>query len=46
MIDAYQYIFRQGQDGAPLFVVFHGTGGNERQFPDLAARLLPDAHIL
>ena len=46
MIDAYQHIFRPGDAGAPLFVVFHGTGGNERQFPDLAGDLLPSAHIL
>jgi phospholipase/carboxylesterase len=46
MIDAYPHIWREGRTGAPLFVVFHGTGGNERQFPDLAADLLPGAHVL
>ena len=34
-----------GQPGAPLFLTFHGTGGNEQQFHRLAQDLLPDAHI-
>ena len=31
---------------APLFFVFHGTGGDENQFFELAGQLLPDAHII
>jgi phospholipase/carboxylesterase len=34
-----------GQPGAPLFLTFHGTGGNEQQFHALAHDLRPDAHI-
>jgi phospholipase/carboxylesterase len=29
-----------------LFFVFHGTGGDETQFPGLAKQLLPEAHII
>lgn len=31
---------------APLVFAFHGTGGNERQFADLASRILPEAGIV
>jgi phospholipase/carboxylesterase len=31
---------------APLFVVFHGTGGDENQFFDLAGQLLPGARVI
>ena len=31
---------------APLFVVLHGTGGDENQFFDLASQLLPGARIV
>ena len=31
---------------APLFFVFHGTGGDENQFFDLAGELLPGARII
>ena len=43
-----QYHFRQNQagEGAPLFLVFHGTGGDEHQFFDLAGELLPGARIV
>jgi phospholipase/carboxylesterase len=43
------YHFRQakGADAnAPLFFVFHGTGGDENQFFDLAQQLLPGAHVI
>ena len=30
-------------DGAPAFFLFHGTGGDEHQFTDLAAELKPGA---
>lgn len=36
---------RTGQPGAPLFLTFHGTGGTENQFHQMAASLLPDAHV-
>jgi phospholipase/carboxylesterase len=42
------YLFREkpGQAGAPLFFVFHGTGGDENQFFALAEQLLPRAHVV
>ena len=43
------YQFREGQGAsptAPLFFVFHGTGGDENQFFDLAGQLLPGAQVI
>jgi phospholipase/carboxylesterase len=42
------YIARRTDGGAdaPLFLTFHGTGGSEDQFHDLAEQLLPGAHIV
>jgi phospholipase/carboxylesterase len=42
MRDAYQH-HAEGPKNAPLIFLFHGTGGNERQFLPLARDLLPDA---
>lgn len=43
----YQFREGKGADAAsPLFVVFHGTGGDENQFFDLAGELMPDARIV
>jgi phospholipase/carboxylesterase len=43
----YHYREGKGADAAaPLFVVFHGTGGDENQFFDLAGELLPGARII
>ncbi|WDQ99767.1 alpha/beta hydrolase [Devosia sp. J2-20] len=43
----YQYREAAGADAnAPLFVVFHGTGGDENQFFDLAGQLMPGARIV
>ena len=43
----YHYRATQGADaGAPLFLVFHGTGGDENQFFDLAGQLLPGARVV
>ncbi|WP_333715091.1 alpha/beta hydrolase [Yoonia sp.] len=41
------YIARktEGTAGAPLFLTFHGTGGNETQFHGLAESLIPQAHV-
>ena len=36
----------QGHADAPLFLTFHGTGGTEDQFHDLAEQLVPGAHIV
>ncbi len=35
----------KGAAGAPLFLTFHGTGGNETQFHDFARNLMPQAHV-
>ena len=35
-----------GAQGAPLFVTFHGTGGDESQFHELASQLMPHAHVI
>ncbi|WP_342748573.1 alpha/beta hydrolase [Devosia submarina] len=42
------YLFREkpSKAGAPLFFVFHGTGGDENQFFALAEQLLPGAHVV
>jgi len=43
------YHYREGKganDSAPLLLVFHGTGGDENQFFDLAGELLPGARIV
>lgn len=40
----YQFVDYPGASpDAPAFFLFHGTGGDEHQFTDLAAELLPDA---
>jgi phospholipase/carboxylesterase len=43
------YVFREGAAAdatAPLFFVFHGTGGDENQFFELAGQLIPGARII
>lgn len=41
---SYQFRSAEGAaDGSPLIFLFHGTGGDENQFFDLAAELVPDA---
>lgn len=43
----YHYREVAGADAdAPLFVVFHGTGGDENQFFELAGELVPGARIV
>jgi phospholipase/carboxylesterase len=44
-----EYHFRESADAdaaAPLFFVFHGTGGDENQFFDLAGQLVPGARVI
>ncbi len=42
--ESYAYLDVKGKEpGAPALFLFHGTGGNEHQFFDLAAQLRPDA---
>lgn len=43
---SYVAITTDGLPGAPLFVTFHGTGGNETQFHGFAQQLMPDAHVV
>ncbi|SMY06906.1 alpha/beta hydrolase [Flavimaricola marinus] len=35
----------EGAPGAPLFLTFHGTGGDEHQFHRFATELMPQAHV-
>ena len=44
----YGYVHRvkAGAPGNPIFFVFHGTGGDERQFFDFGGDLLADATIV
>lgn len=42
----YHTIERPAPAGAPLFFTFHGTGGDEHQFFDLAQDLMPSAHVI
>ncbi|MBW9065752.1 alpha/beta hydrolase [Rhizobium herbae] len=44
----YGYVHRlkAGAPGNPIFFVFHGTGGDERQFFEFGSDLLPDATIV
>jgi len=42
----YTYKETPGKPGVPLFFVFHGTGGDETQFLDVARQLKPDAHVI
>jgi phospholipase/carboxylesterase len=44
MADTYQFVDYPGASpDAPAFFLLHGTGGDEHQFTDLAAELLPSA---
>ena len=45
-LDAYHHIARAPAAGAPLVFTFHGTGGDEHQFPGLIRQILPDAGIV
>jgi phospholipase/carboxylesterase len=45
-LNTYIFIEKPAPEGAALFFTFHGTGGNENQFFDLAQSLLPSAHMI
>ena len=45
-MESYVHRARPGAAGAPIFFVFHGTGGDENQFFDFASRLLANATII
>jgi phospholipase/carboxylesterase len=44
--DAYLHHAEPAPTGAPLFFLFHGTGGDETQFLGLARDLLPGAGVV
>lgn len=44
--DSYIHLVRAGAPGQPLFVVLHGTGGDENQFFDFGGRLLPNSTVI
>lgn len=43
---AYHHIAKPPAEGAPLVFTFHGTGGDEHQFPGLVEQILPEAGIV
>jgi phospholipase/carboxylesterase len=45
-LQSYRHRIRPGAPGAPILFAFHGTGGDENQFFDFAARLMPGATIV
>jgi phospholipase/carboxylesterase len=44
--DSYTHATLPGSPGSPLFFLFHGTGGDERQLVSLGRELLPSAAIV
>jgi len=46
MADYHYRDNKTADPAAPLFFVFHGTGGDENQFFDLAGELLPGARVV
>lgn len=45
-IDSYIAAIAEGATDAPIVFAFHGTGGNEHQFFDLARQLVPGATVI
>jgi phospholipase/carboxylesterase len=45
-LDTYIHFEKPGKAGAPLVFTFHGTGGDEHQFPGLVEQILPRASIV
>lgn len=45
-IDTYHALTKAPSKGAPLIFAFHGTGGDEHQFFNLAQELLPQAGVI
>ena len=44
--NSYVHFARKPAPGAPLVFTFHGTGGDEHQFPGLVGQTLPEAGIV
>lgn len=45
-LDSYHHFHKPATDGRPLMFLFHGTGGDETQFTELAASLMPEAALV
>ncbi len=45
-IDSYVHTVLPGSPGGPLFFLFHGTGGDERQLLSLGRELMPSARLV
>ena len=45
-IETYHALVKAPKPGAPLLFAFHGTGGDETQFFDLAQQLVPEAGVV
>lgn len=45
-LTSYQHVYRAPEKAAPLVFSFHGTGGDEHQFPGLIDEILPGAGIV
>ena len=45
-IENYHALTRAPDQGAPLIFAFHGTGGDEHQFFDLAGQIMPGAGVI
>ncbi|ACP23050.1 phospholipase/carboxylesterase family protein (plasmid) [Sinorhizobium fredii NGR234] len=43
---SYRALMRAPRRNAPIIFAFHGTGGDEYQFADLARQILPDAGLI
>lgn len=41
-----KHIFKQGEQGKPVFLLLHGTGGDERDLLPLAEMLDPSYNVL
>lgn len=44
--DTYHALTKAPAEGAPIIFAFHGTGGDENQFFDLAQQLVPEAGVV
>lgn len=42
----YRFSETTGQDGGPLVLTFHGTGGSADQFHGMASDMVPGAHVI
>lgn len=45
-VDTYHALIKAPAAGAPLIFAFHGTGGSEHQFFDLAQQMVPGAGVV